>query len=150
MGVFIPNIAKGRVAELGALAAANDAFIWALFKAAGLETDAVLRDKVSMTDFVSGATDEADFTGYARVTATGVIVTVDQANDWVLVTANNPSWSPTTAQGLGKIGLFYDYDTTGGTDSSLIPVFVDDYVLTTPTTGSVAYTVAAGGFLKAS
>jgi hypothetical protein len=148
MGALIPNIAKGRVAELGALAAANDAFIWALFKSSGLEADSVLKDKVSLADLVSGATDEADFAGYARQTASGVAVTVDQANDWVLIDANDPSFSPTAAQALGKIGLFYDYDTTSGTDSTVIPVFLDDYVLTAPTSGTIVYTVATGGFAK--
>lgn len=148
MAAFVPNIAKGRVSELGALAAASDAFIWALFKSSGLEADSVLKDKVSMADVVSGTTDEATFTGYARVTATGVTVTVDQTNDWVLIDTDDPTFSPTTAQALGKIGLFYDYDTGAGTDSSLIPVFFDDFVMTTTVSGTFVYNVASGGFAK--
>jgi len=148
MGALIPNIAKGKFAYYAGLPAANDALVWVLFS--GTETDANLRDADTLAAVIALSVDEATFTGYARVTASGVTVTVDDTNDRVDVDAADPSWSPTSAQALTRIGLFYDPDTTGGTDADLIPLFIDDFALTTPTSGTVSYTVAAGGFGRAS
>lgn len=149
MAAIIPNIAKGKLAYYATLPAANDALIWVLFQSSGLEADSALLDFDTLTATVAGTTNEATFTGYARVTASSVTVTVDDANDRVDIDAADPSWSPTSAQALGKIGLFYDPDTTGGTDADLIPLFFDDFVATTPTSGTVTYTVAAAGFARA-
>jgi hypothetical protein len=147
LAALIPNIAKGKFAYYAGLPAANDALVWVLFS--GTETDANLRDAATLTAVIALAVDEATFTGYSRQTATGVTVTVDNANDRTDVDAADPSWSPTTAQALTRIGLFYDPDTTGGTDADLIPLFIDDFALTTPTSGTVGYTVNAAGFGRA-
>ena len=148
MAALIANIAKGKFAYYSTLPAANDALIWVLFS--GSETDANVRDTDTLTTMIALAVDEATFTGYSRQTATGVVVTVDDTNDRVDVDAADPSWSPTTAQALTRIGLFYDPDTTGGTDGDLIPLFVDDFALTTPTSGTVTYQVNAAGWGRSS
>lgn len=148
MAALIPNIAKGKVAYYAGLPAANDALIWVVFS--GTETDANIRDADTLAAIIALAVDEATFTGYARVTATSVTVTVDDTNDRVDVDAADPSWSPTSAQAVTRIGLFYDPDTTAGTDADLIPLFIDDFAFTTPTSGTVTYNVAAGGFARAS
>lgn len=147
MAALIPNIAKGKFAYYAGLPAANDALIWVLFT--GSETDDNLRDADTLTAVIALAVNEATFTGYARVTAAGVSVTVDDTNNRVDVDANDPVFSPTTAEALTRIGLFYDPDTTGGTDADLIPLFIDDFALTTPTSGTVTYQVASGGFGRA-
>lgn len=146
MGAFIFNVAKGRFAHYATLPEANDAFVWVLLKSAGLEADATLKDYDDLAALLAATNDEATFTGYSRVTATGVTVTVDDTNEWVSVTANNPSWNPTSAEALGKILLCYDPDTTGGTDAQIIPVFADDFVMTTPTSGTITYQVNAAGW----
>lgn len=147
MAALIPNIAKGKFAYYATLPATNDALIWILFT--GTETDANIRDTDTATTMIALAVDEATFTGYSRQTATGVTVTVDDTNDRTDVDAADPSWSPTSAQALTRIGNFYDPDTTGGTDADLIPQFVDDFALTTPTSGTTGYTVASAGFGRA-
>lgn len=123
-----------------------------LLKSAGLVSDATLLDYASLSTLLAGASDEATFTGYARLTHTGsLVVTVDNTNDRTDVDdSSDPSWSPTSAEALGKIVACYDPDTTGGTDADLIPIFADDFVLTTPTSGTVTYVVASSGFLRAS
>lgn len=141
MAALIPNIAKGRLMELGALAAAADAFVWVLFT--GAETDANVRDAATLTALIATALNEATFAGYARQTATGVVVTVDQANDRVNLAVAAPSWNPTAAQALTRIALCYDYNTGAGTDVDIVPVFVDDFVTTTNTSGTLGYTPAA-------
>jgi hypothetical protein len=147
MAALIPNIAKGKFAYYAGLPAANDALIWVL--CSGTETDDNLRDADTLAAIIALAVDEATFTGYARVTASSVTVTVDDANNRVDVDAADPSWSPTSAQSLTRIILCYDPDTTTGTDADLIPLFIDDYALTTPTSGSIGYTVAAAGWGRA-
>jgi len=151
MAAIIPNIAKGKVAYYGGLPATNDAIVWVLLKTAGLVSDATLLDYASLSAMLAGASDEADFTGYARVShASSGSVTVDNTNDWTLVDdTTDPVWSPTTAQAVAKIVACYDPDTAGGTDADLIPLFADDFAFTTPTSGTITYQVASGGFYKA-
>lgn len=148
MAALIPNIAKGKAAYYAGLPDANDALIWILYS--GSETDANLKDADTVAAIEALTTAEATFTGYARVTATNVVVTVDDTGDQVTIDADDPSWSPTSAEALTRIVLAYDPDTTVGTDTDLIPVFVDDFSMTTPTSGTITYQVASGGFYTAS
>ena len=148
MAAFIPNIAKGKLAQLAGLPAANDALIWVLLK--GTEIDDNIRDADNLAAIIALAVDEATFAGYSRQTATAVTVTVDDVNNWVTIDAADPTWSPTSAEALTRIVLCYDPDTTTGTDADLIPIFVDDFALTTATSGTLTYQVAAAGFGKAS
>ena len=147
MAAFVPNIAKGKVAYYAGLPATNDAIIAVIFT--GSETDANIRDADSLTAVVALSVDEATFTGYSRYTVLSNTVTVDDTNDRVDVDAADPVWSPTTAQALTRIGFFYDPDTTGGTDADLIPLFIDDFAFTTPTSGTITYAVAASGYFRA-
>lgn len=148
MAALVPNMTTGKFAYYAGLPAANDAIVWVLFT--GSETDANIRDADNLTAVIALSVNEATFTGYSRQTATSVTVTVDDTNDRVDVDAADPSWSPTTAEAQTRIGAFYDPDTTGGTDADLLPLFVDDFALTTPTSGTISYTVASGGFARAS
>lgn len=147
MAAQLLNIAKGRFARYADLPDTNDALIWTVFS--GTETDANIRDVATLTALIGTSLDEATFSGYSRQTATSVIVTVDNTNDRTDVDAADPSWSPTSAQAITRIALCWDQDTTGGTDANIVPLFVDDFALTTPTSGTVGYTVAASGFGRA-
>ena len=76
---------------------------------------------------------------------------VDNAGDkYTLDVTTDPSWSPTNAEALTRIALVYDNDTTGGTDANIVPLFIDDFALTTPTSGTITYQVATGGCISAS
>lgn len=148
MAALIPNIAKGKVAYYAGLPAANDALIAVLLT--GTETDDNLRDADTLTAIIALTTNEATFTGYSRQTLTGVTVTVDDTNNRTDVDCADPSWSPTSAEALTRLVICYDPDTTGGTDADLIPLFIDDFALTTATSGTLTYQVASGGFFRAS
>lgn len=150
MGAFVFTEAAGKVARYAMLPEANDALVAVLLQSAGLEPDATLRDYDTLAAILAAANDEATFTGYSRQVLTGVTVTVDDANNRVDVDFADPSWSPTTAQALGKIVVCYDPDTTGGTDADLVPLVADDFVLMTPTSGTVAYEVNVAGAFRAS
>lgn len=147
MAAMTFNISKGKFAYYATLPAANDALVWVLLKAAGLEADSVLRDYDTLAAILAAANDEETATGYGRQTATSVTVTVDDTNDRVDVDAADPSFTTSTALASGKIVLCYDPDTTGGTDADLIPLFADDFVVAV--TGTATYQVAAGGMLRA-
>lgn len=148
MAALIPNIAKGKFARYAMLPETNDAILWVVFS--GSETDDNVRDADTLAALIALALDEATFTGYSRQTATGVTVTVDDTNNRTDVDAADPVWSPTTAEAVTRIAAVYDPDTTGGTDSDIVPLFVDDFALTTATSGTLTYQVASGGFARAS
>lgn len=148
MAALIFNIAKGKFARYAMLPESADAIIWVLFS--GSETDANVRDVDDLTALIATALNEATFAGYSRQTATGVTVTVDDTNDRVDVDTADPTFSPTSAEALTRIAAVYDGDTGAGTDANIIPLFIDDFALTTPTSGSVVYQVNAAGFARAS
>lgn len=149
MAALIADYALGKFARYADLPLTNDALIYRLLVSAGLVADATLKRYSSVSAMLAGASDEATFTGYAAVTATSVVVTIDTGNDRTDVDTADPQWSPTTAQALGKIYLCYEPDTTSPSDSNKILLFLDDFVLTTPTSGTVTYQVAAAGFGRA-
>jgi hypothetical protein len=147
MASMIPNIAKGRFARDAALPLANDQLYWVLWT--GAETDANIRDSDHLAAMEALALAEVTAGWYSRQVASGVTVTVDDTNDRVDVDANDPSWSPTTAVATTRISLHYEPDTTAPSDSNKLPIFVDDFAMTTPTSGTIGYTVAAAGFARA-
>lgn len=149
MASFQFNVAKGRSAELARLPGANDALIAVLLQGAGLEADAALKDHDTLAAVLAAANNEATFTGYTRATLANVAVAVNDTTDTQAVDFDDPSWAPTTAETLGKIIVCYDPDTTAGTDADLVPLWADDYVITTPTSGTISYTVADGGMFAA-
>ena len=151
MTAQIENIAKGKFARYAMLPETNDALLAVVLKSAGMESMATLLDYADLAALLAAANDEADFAGYVRQTLTGVTVTVDNTNDRTDVDCADPSFSPTAAQAIGAIVFVYDPDTTTGTDTTVIPIFIDNaFALTTPTSGAVSYTVATGGFGRAS
>ncbi len=146
-GVF--NIAKGKLAYYATLPAANDAIIVVLLKSSGLVADSTMIDYDDLAAVLAGASDEADFSNYVRKTGASVTVTVDDTNDRVDLDLADITWSAaTTGQALGKLLVCYDSDTTGGTDSGIIPLTYHDFTATTDGNDLVA-TIAAAGFARA-
>ncbi len=134
MGDVVANIAKGRVVHYSTLPATNDALIFLLLKASGLEADTALVDHDTVSAMLAAANDEADFTNYARKTITSVTVTVDDTNDRVDVDFADQTFSSAggaSNNSLGKASVSYDPDTTGGIDADLIPLTYHDFVATT-------------------
>ena len=147
MANVIFNIAKGRIASLAALPAANDALIVVPLESAGLVSDATMIDYATLDAILTGPSNEQTTMG--RKTATGVTVTVDNANDRVDIDMNDITWIGATGNQVGALVVCYDPDTTGGTDADLIPMSKHDFVVT-PNTGDITGQVAVGGFERAS
>lgn len=126
MANIVFNQALGRLASIATLPAANDALILIALESSGLESDAVLRDKDTFADVVSGSTNEQTVVG--RKTLTGVTVTVDDTNDRVAIDAADVVWTSPTGNPVGAVVVCLDSDTTAGTDADLLPLTKYDLV----------------------
>lgn len=153
MGNGVFNVSKGLWRYYLGLPATNDALVVVLLKSTGLVADSALADYDDLTALLAGASDEADFTGYARKSITsGVTITVDDPNDRVDGDIPDQVWSTAggaTNNTLGKLLVCYDPDTTGGTDGSVIPLAYYDFTVTTDGSDVTAQLNAAG-FARAS
>lgn len=159
MANFVFNISKGRVAELYNRVDINDpsasAIIIALLASSGVESDATLIDKDTVTDLVSGATNEATNTGYARKVLTDADIVAfapDDANDRVDLDIPDQTWTAVANDGTGAISDFvtcYDNDTGAGTDANIVPMTLHDFAVT-PDGSDIVAQIAAAGFYRAS
>ncbi len=156
-GIF--NIAKGRQIEFYNRVENNDptnsAFVLVLLKAA--QADASLEDYDDLSALLGNAGNtEADFTNYAREVLTdsdlAALPAPDDTNNRYDV--DLPDWTISSAGGasnnsLVKLLVCYDSDTTGGTDSNIVPVAHYDVTITTD--GSdLTIAFDAAGALRAS
>ena len=155
-GVF--NIAKGRVAELYNRVDSNDptnsALIVVLLSAA--EADGTLEDYDDLSTLLGAAGNtEATFTNYARKSLTDTDLSAfaaDDTNNRVDLDFADQTW--TSAGGasnntLVKLLVCYDNDTTGGTDSNIVPLTHHDFSVTTDGNDLTAQ-LASAGFYRAS
>lgn len=147
MTATITNLAKGSLAYYARLLATNDALIAVPIETTGLESDATLQDYDNLSLLLAASNNEQTTMG--RKTLTGVTVTVDDTNNRVDVDAADVTWAAATGNAVSRVVLCYDDDTTGGTDTNLVPLFIDDFVVT-PAGGDITYVVAASGFFRAS
>lgn len=148
MAALTFNRALGRGAEWIERINANDpataTLILAVLRTAGLETDAVLKDKDDFAALVSGATDFATNGGYTRKTISdtgGLTVTYDDTNDRVDVDAPDQTFTSIVA-GDGWSKAVTGWDKSGaGTDSGILPMTLHDAVLT-PNGADITFTIA--------
>lgn len=158
MADFVFNIAKGKVNEYHDRVVNNDptnaALVIVLLQAA--EADATLEDYDDLATLLAqGGNTEADFTNYARKVLTDSDLSasvVDDTNN--RREADMADQTYTSAGGasnntLVKLLVCYDSDTTGGTDSNIIPLTAHDFSVTTDGNDIVAQINAAGYFRAA-
>lgn len=154
-GVF--NVALGRVCELHDRVNDNDptnsALVVVLLKAA--EADATLEDYDTLSALLLAAGNtEADFTNYARKVLTDTDISGSTVNDTTNKRACDiPDQTWTSAGGasnntLVKRIICYDPDSTGGDDTTLIPLTHADFAATTNGQDLVDQ-VNAGGYFEA-
>ncbi|MFB7605275.1 hypothetical protein [Streptomyces gardneri] len=139
MSNLVFNVALGRVAALAALPAANDALVAVPLEAAGLVTDAAMRDYDDLATLLAGASNEQ--TSMGRKVLASVTVTVDDAADRVAIDCADITWTAATGNAVGAVVICYDPDTTTGTDADLIPLTKHD-VSVTPDGNNFSLTVA--------
>lgn len=156
MGNFVFNIAKGRVAEFVNRVKSNDgansAIIVVAIDANG-DSDATMIDRDDLAALLAGTANEVTNSGYARKVLTDAdlaAVAPDDTNDRMDVDIPDQTWSAVAAgTAWTDLLICYDPDTTGGTDSTIIPLTCHDFAIT-PDGSDVTAQVAAAGFYRAS
>lgn len=136
MADIVLNIAKGRMTEYYNRVESNDpansAFVLIPIETTGLETDAVLRDKDTLADFLVGTTNEQTTMG--RKTLTDVELAAlpapDDTNDRFDLVLPATTWVGATGNPISKLLVCFDSDTTAGTDANLVPCSLHDFVFT--------------------
>ena len=156
MADFVYNIAKGRVAELYNRVDSNDpanaVLLVVIVNSAA--TDATLKDLDTMALIESDAnTAEVANSGYARKTLTDsdvVAFAPDDTNDRVDIDIPDQTWTAVAAgTAWTDLLVLYDSDSTGGTDSGVVPLTQHDFAVT-PDGSDITAQIAATGFFRAS
>ncbi|MDH5738736.1 MAG: hypothetical protein OEY77_00255 [Nitrospira sp.] len=156
MADFVFNIAKGRVAEFYNRVKSNDpansALIVVVIDANG-DTDATMRDRDDLAALLGGTANEVTNTNYARKTLTDADIaalSIDDTNDRVDLDIPDQTWTGVAAgTAWTDLLICYDPDTTGGTDSAIIPLTCHDFAVT-PDGSDITAQIAAAGFFRAS
>lgn len=147
MGTIIFNQAKGAFGYYATLPATNDALIAVPLETSGVESDATLQDYDDLSALLAASNNEQSTMG--RKTLSSVTSVVDDTTNKRTVDFADVTWSAATGNACSKLVVCYDNDTTGGTDSNIIPLVSDDFVVT-PAGGDVTYVVNASGIADAS
>jgi len=138
------NVGLGKAAEKVADATTSIGIL--ILATAGLESDAVLKDKTTVADLLSGTTNEPTNTGYVRKTGITGTVTITQGSDLVDIDIPDQTWTAVGAgDGWSRLVIFLD---EGGTDATRIPLTSHDFVVT-PDGSNIVAQIAAAGFYRA-
>lgn len=146
MADFVYNNVKGEVKTLATLGAANDALVFILLEATGIEADDVLNNADDAAALVAGATNEQ--TNQARKTATTAPITVDDTNNRVDIDVADQTWTALGGNAISDVVIAWDGDTTTGTDANIRPLTQHDFTIT-PDGSDVTAQIAATGFFRA-
>jgi hypothetical protein len=154
MAASVFNIAKGRVVEFFNRVDQNDPANAVLVVVAlnSTATHATLIDLDTLALVIAdGDTVEAANTGYARIVLDDTDVSAiapDDANDrfdldladfaFGAITADDVNWT--------HLVLGYDSDSTGGTDTNIVPLIVFDFAVTIDGSAVTAQVNASGVF----
>lgn len=152
MANIVFNIAKGRVLEyferVNNNDPANSAIILVPLETSGLESDATLIDADTLAAVLSGTTNEQSTMGRKTLTDSDLsAITVDDGADTAYAAIPAVTWTAATGNAISKILICYDSDTTGGTDSNIIPLTMHD---ASHTPSGIDFTINAGTVFTAS
>lgn len=128
MANIVFNIALGRLGYLATLPATNDALILVPIETSGIVNDATMRDYDDLSTLLAGASNEQTTMG--RKTLASVTSAVDDTNDRWNMDAADVTWTAASGNAISAVVICYDPDTTGGTDSDLIPLTKHDVTMT--------------------
>lgn len=136
MANIVFNIAKGRVVEFYNRVENNDpstsGLILIPIETSGLESDAVLMHKDTVSDVLSGTTNEQTTMGRKTLTDSDLaaLPAPDDGNDRYDVSLPTVTWTAATGNAISKILVAYDADTGAGTDANLVPLTLFDASVT--------------------
>jgi hypothetical protein len=149
------NVALGRVAEFYNRVDTNDPANSALIVVpvdVGATSDATIKDFDTLAAVLAGGVTERSSNGWARKTLTDADLSAlspDDANDRMDVDLPDQTWTAVSSGAVTDLLICYDGDTTGGTDSNIIPLTLHDFPIT-PDGSDVVAVVATAGFYRAS
>lgn len=156
MSDFVFNIAKSRAAELYNRVRTNDpgpsVLKVVVLATIGLETDAVLKDKVTLAAVLSSTTNEPTNSGYVRKTYDQSSVSAlapDNVNDRMDIGITDPSWIDVApGDTWAKVLVCYAPDIASA-DSAIIPLVALGCSIN-PDGNDVTVVFNAAGFFRAS
>jgi len=156
MADFAFNISKGRAAELYNRVDLNDpansALIIVVIDANG-DTDATMKDRDDLSALLGGTANEVTNTNYVRKTLTDADITAfapDDTNDRVDLVIPDQTFAAIAAgTAWTDVLVCYDPDTTGGTDTTIVPISCHDFAVT-PDGSDIIMDVPTAGFYRAS
>lgn len=136
MANFVYNIAKGRVVEFFNRVDSNDpspsAIILIPLSASGTEAEG--QDYDTLAAVLAGTANEQTSGGWSRKTLTDAdlsAIAVDDTNNRFPATLPQVTWTgPTAGNDTTGLLICYDSDTTGGSDSNIIPLVHCDFAVT--------------------
>lgn len=137
MADVLCNIAKGRWIEWFYRVDNNDPTNSAIIIVpidAGSATDDNIRDADTLAAILAlgGGMTERSSSGWNRKTLTDADITFgspDDSANTMSVVISDQTWTP-TAGAVTDLLVCYDSDTTGGTDSNILPIGVLDFAIT--------------------
>lgn len=153
MADIVLNISKGRAAELYNRVKTNDpanSAIVVIPVDVGATSDATIRDLDTLAAILAAGVTERTTGGWNRKTLTDsdlAAMTPDDTNDRMDLDTADLVWTAVTSGAVTDLIFCYDNDTTGGSDSNLIPLTMHDFPIT-PDGSDVTATVA--NFFRAS
>ena len=153
MANIVFNVAKGRVVEFYNRVKSNDPSTSALvlipIETTGLESDAVLIDKDTIADVLSGTTNEQTTMGRKVLTDIDLasFPAPDDTNNRYELSLPQVIWTAAAGNAISKLLVAYDSDTGTGTDANIVPLTMFDAVLTPDGNDLI---MAAGIFFRAS
>lgn len=146
MANFVFNIAKGRVMEMGSYGyMRGGTFRITPLKAAGLESDAAMQDRTTMTTVLANN----QLHGSMGVkTLTGIDPYLSHANDRHELRADDVVWSAATGDPVGKMIISYKPPAGDGYGTADIPVVALDLSYT-PNGNDLQLGFPSSGFYQA-
>lgn len=168
MADFVFNIARGRMRQYydavdgnstttqgGIVSTVNSAFVVVLLETSGLEADATLADYDDLLSLLAGTSNEPTGGTYVRKFLTDTELSAsaqDDTNNRLDLDIPDIVWTALTTTGnaaCSALLVCYDNDTTGGTDSSIVPLTKHGFALT-PDGSDVTAQIAAAGYYRSS
>lgn len=161
MASFVFNFARGRlrqyydsvasslvIATGPILSTANSALIIVLLETTGLEADATLADHHDLSALLAGSSNEQTTMGRKTLTDADITASVeDDTNNRLDLDIPDQTWVAATGNAVSKLLVCYDPDTTAGTDTTVVPLTAQDFVVT-PTGAAVTAQINAAGFYR--
>lgn len=125
---IVLNVALGQIKYyVSQVGVGNAALIVVPLEASGLVSDATMRDYDTLAAVLAGASNEQTTIG--RKTITSATGTVNDTDDRYEADIANPVWTSPSGNVLGALLICFDPDTTGGTDSDIIPLTKHDWAV---------------------